>query len=751
MLHIDRVRRGWRRALAASVVMVVICAVSTQTVAVQAADEKVEAGLEQNPVKEVEQELAEAKPVKAEEKESVEAKSEQNLAMKKDVYGIGSISKMYTTAAVMKLQEEGKIDLDETLTTYLPDFSMADARYVEITPRMLLNHTSGLMGTTTHDSFTFGKSDTRYHDTLLEELAKQFLKADPGEYGVYCNDGFTLAELLIEEVSGMSYTEYLDQNFFQPMGIQNTFTPVYGFDESRLAAPYLGDSELPYIDCHLIGSGGIYSTASDVAKFGQIFAGQGQGILSEQTLLEMAESNSRQDAFCYQEGDKQFDYGLGWDCVDTYPYSAYGIQALSKGGSILFQNSALVVLPEEHISASMIVSGGSGDDATYAIQDLILEILEEEGIIDEQKDLSVQPKQNTQAKQSVQSKQEAQDEQHIQAQPLPAKYPNVGESSEADAMENYAGYYLSNQVMRVSFSEEDTLLLENTEDEYALVQEYAYIGDGKFAPMNGAYLSHTGELTYNSGGNQGYGTLSFQKESNGKTYLVGNAHETIYGLGENATSIAFAEKITSPSVDEEALEQWQERDGKLYFLTGSVYNSWNYYMEGVLELSCNQELLGYVHTDKKTDVAMIKDGSHAVGEVDLPIMTGRDLAVYEFEASKDGIGECLNLSTLTYLSEEQVDSISTLPQELTMTRKEETAWYRIDPKYANQTVQIHVPKQGAYYLYNKNRDCIASSVMLTNEKSVLLPKGGYLVLAGEPDQTFQIDAEWMEEVMQEEF
>ena len=63
------------------------------------------------------------------------------------VYGIGSTSKMMLTAAVMKLVDEGKIDLDVPVVNYMPDFTMKDNRYKQITPRMLLNHSSGLLGT----------------------------------------------------------------------------------------------------------------------------------------------------------------------------------------------------------------------------------------------------------------------------------------------------------------------------------------------------------------------------------------------------------------------------------------------------------------------------------------------------------------------------------------------------------------------------------------------------------------------------
>ncbi|MCT6816940.1 MAG: beta-lactamase family protein, partial [Lysinibacillus fusiformis] len=63
---------------------------------------------------------------------------------KNTLYGIGSVSKIYTTAAVMKLVDEGKVDLDVPVVHYIPDFQMKDERYKRITPRMLLNHSSGL-------------------------------------------------------------------------------------------------------------------------------------------------------------------------------------------------------------------------------------------------------------------------------------------------------------------------------------------------------------------------------------------------------------------------------------------------------------------------------------------------------------------------------------------------------------------------------------------------------------------------------
>ena len=72
-------------------------------------------------------------------------------------------------------------------------------------------------------------------------LASQTLKADPGAFSVYCNDGFTLLELLIEKVSGMPFSKYLKETFFTPMGLEHTSTTADTFDEAQLAKTYLPD------------------------------------------------------------------------------------------------------------------------------------------------------------------------------------------------------------------------------------------------------------------------------------------------------------------------------------------------------------------------------------------------------------------------------------------------------------------------------------------------------------------------------
>ncbi|KAA2296767.1 beta-lactamase family protein, partial [Clostridioides difficile] len=71
----------------------------------------------------------------------------------------------------------------------------------------------------------YGDNDSYSHDTFLDQLADQNLKADPGAYSVYTNDGFTLAEILVERVSGMSFTAFIHKHFTEPLKMDHTKTP----------------------------------------------------------------------------------------------------------------------------------------------------------------------------------------------------------------------------------------------------------------------------------------------------------------------------------------------------------------------------------------------------------------------------------------------------------------------------------------------------------------------------------------------
>jgi len=95
---------------------------------------------------------------------SANRESNTTVLSNQTIYGIGSVSKVFTSTAVLLLVDEGKIDLDEPVTTYVPEFKMADERYKQITVRILLNHSSGIMGSTHDHGFTYDSPSTLNHD-----------------------------------------------------------------------------------------------------------------------------------------------------------------------------------------------------------------------------------------------------------------------------------------------------------------------------------------------------------------------------------------------------------------------------------------------------------------------------------------------------------------------------------------------------------------------------------------------------------
>ncbi|MBP3295402.1 MAG: beta-lactamase family protein, partial [Lachnospiraceae bacterium] len=263
------------------------------------------------------------------------SQTETNTATSDSVLNIASVSKMYVTAAVMQLADQGKVSLDAPVTDYIPDFKMADDRYKDITVRMLMNHYSGLMGSVYAGAMLFDEKSTDYHDTFLHKLSREHLKADPGAFNCYCNDGFTLLEILVERVSGLSFTEYLKENISTPLGLDHTGT-LWDTDFDKQVPVYLrGNVKLTPAILQMIGTGGIMSNAADVSNFGTAFFTGNDILLSEDAKREMAKNNSTCNGPAF---------GLGWDTVEKEDYTKAGVTVLSKGGDYM-QHANLLVAP----------------------------------------------------------------------------------------------------------------------------------------------------------------------------------------------------------------------------------------------------------------------------------------------------------------------------------------------------------------------------------------------------------------------
>jgi len=616
------------------------------------------------------------------------------------LYGIGSVSKVFTAAAVMKLVEEGKVDLDESLTAYIPEFRMADARYTRITPRMLLNHSCGLMGMTDNNAFLLGDNDTDNHDRFLDLVQTQALKHDPGERSIYCNDAFTLAELLVERVSGMGFTEYIEQNFLIPLGIEGIKSPQSEFDRAVLADIYLGNNALRPEVLGVIGSGGLYASMEDLCAYATIFMDSADGsILSRQSTDEMAKSQHA-NSVVPSDADSGFSYGLGWDSVGAYPLTHYGIKALSKGGGTGRYHTNLTVLPEYNLAAAVSSSGTTSMEQQIA-QQIILAVLAEEGLIpaDAAPEMPVLNRERALVPEDVKA---------------------------------YAGIYNAGLFGQwsVEFTE-DSLILTPLMVRNELPQEYAYNTDGEFVSLNDDYL---GFMQGSAEGARGATAISFAE---GK-YLVIRAYEDVPGLGLSASVMPLAERIEDNPVPAAAHQEWQARNDKEYLLVSEKYSSMHYLKSSVAKTHTDDRIYGYVGMGlyktqgASINMARITDGSTAVGFQSTPTMTGRD--TNNLSVSKHNGIEYLSVNHYRYVDASAAQQFSEASEMIVL--ESETIWFDIDNTANGRTLNISTPQNGAWFVYDSKMNCIATSLEKHPRDTIILPKNGRLALAGEAGAEF---------------
>lgn len=301
------------------------------------------------------------------------------------MYGIGSVSKMPATVATMILVDRGLVDLDAPLTRYIPTFTMADPAYRQVTVRMLLDHSSGFPGSEYANAMGYTYLPG-YVDQVLDTLAGSRLKTTPGYMSVYCNDGFTLLEKLVRNVSGKSFAQFAQDEIFTPLGMTHSKYPLTHFADGTYAKCYTG-SIPPTVPnrqevVNTLASGGLYSTPSDMAKFGAMLMNRGvyRGvrILSRAAVNEMAKD---QTARSYNPVPANFcRYGLGWDSVTEPGLKAVGVTAWMKGGDSSDYHAGLTVAPKVKLTAVVTgVAPLSSEDCETLAQRMILRAMIDKG------------------------------------------------------------------------------------------------------------------------------------------------------------------------------------------------------------------------------------------------------------------------------------------------------------------------------------------------------------------------------------
>lgn len=254
---------------------------------------------------------------------------------------IASLTKQFTAAAILTLVDEGRIELDATVQTYLPGFSTQGQT---VAVRNLLSHTSGIHSYS--DLYGGTGRPPVPRAAVLDTLQRHPYDFPPGTEYRYSNSNYYLLGAMLEEVTGETYGRYLEASLFEPLGLEDT--SYCGHEGEVIAAGYRAvadDLEAVVLDeahDYLGGSGGLCSTARDLVQWqhalasGRVMDPRTYSLMTTRTVLLTGDTVPQ---------------GLG-AAIETLENRA----AIAHGGSLAGFNSHMAYYPEERVAIAVLVN-----------------------------------------------------------------------------------------------------------------------------------------------------------------------------------------------------------------------------------------------------------------------------------------------------------------------------------------------------------------------------------------------------------
>jgi len=256
-------------------------------------------------------------------------------------FQLASVSKQFTAMAVMMLEEESKLSYDDKISIY---FDNTPRQWKRITIKHLLTHTSGLP-----DRFYYiGYGEELVNSDILKRLIEhKYLYFFPGRRYKYSNSGYNLLSMIIEKVSGKSYSVFLKERIFDPLGMKNTIV----YDKTK---PDIKNTAVSYkrtcrwfrpndFKLYTTGASGIYSTLNDLYKWDQAL--YTEQLVSKETFREALIPHVRVNLKEY--------YGYGWRITATE-----GTKAYFHFGALGGARTAIFRIPDEKFTIIILSNSG---------------------------------------------------------------------------------------------------------------------------------------------------------------------------------------------------------------------------------------------------------------------------------------------------------------------------------------------------------------------------------------------------------
>lgn len=280
------------------------------------------------------------------------------------VFRVGSVSKLFTDIAVMKLAEAGKIDLDAPVTNYLPEFKPRNPFEKAITMRQLMSHRSGLVREPPAGHY-FDSSGTSLRETVAS-LNRTSLVYEPEKRQKYSNAGIAVVGYVLEATQNEPFAKYLRRTLLEPLGMKNSsFEPTPEIErhlaKARMTTVFGKSFDAPTFELGMAPAGSMYTTTGDLAKFASaIFAADNDTFLKKETLGKMWEPQ-------FAEQGAKTGGGIGFFISDLE-----GHRRVGHGGAIYGFSTEFAVIPEEKLGVIVVSTEDVSNGVTSRIADVAL-------------------------------------------------------------------------------------------------------------------------------------------------------------------------------------------------------------------------------------------------------------------------------------------------------------------------------------------------------------------------------------------
>lgn len=298
----------------------------------------------------------------------------------------GSVTKQFTAMAIMILRDRGKLQLEDPLSKFCPEFP-AYARTITI--RHLMNHTSGLpdyeellLGKVDYDKlFQSSKSPRAAHEftsaeALLALSHQPKLNSPPGEKFEYSNSGYVVLAQIIERLSGMRYAEFLKHNIFDPIEMRGALVVDERHQTVRRLAPGYGKRNGRWQDIaytpenYIYGEDGIYGTIDDLQKWDQaLYSDKLVSRSAVEMMFQPGRTNDGKDSDTYMTEilKRPTSYGFGW-----FITSFGETLEVEHGGFWSGYRSYIIRQPSRRLTAIVLMN--SADDQIGAVAHELIDI-----------------------------------------------------------------------------------------------------------------------------------------------------------------------------------------------------------------------------------------------------------------------------------------------------------------------------------------------------------------------------------------